>query len=107
MSAKAVFSYKRAYLSSDFGEQFARRYFSDEELNRMGRYVRGARKGKLKGQVGWKKVEAGGWVSDMAECYGGYVETRKGKVIEAWLETAPWGEEPVRQSVWYHGEHAE
>ena len=77
-----------SWLSSEFGENMARKYFGDEAVDEMPRYVRGKRKGLLKGQIQWRKVERGGWVSrDVG------VERRGGKVIEAKLVLPVWGEE--------------
>ena len=84
---------REAWLSSDFGEQMARRYFGDEAVDSMPRYVRGKRKGLLKGQIQWRKVESGGWVSDKSATNGrGYVENRRGKIIAAELVMPQWGE---------------
>ena len=52
-----------AYLSSDFGENFARKLFGDEILDALPRYVRGKRKGKIKGRLTWHKCTRGGWSS--------------------------------------------
>ena len=62
----------------------------------MPRYVRGKRKGLLKGQIQWRKVESGGWVSDKSATNGrGYVENRRGKIIAAELVMPQWGEAPT------------
>ena len=61
-SNHAQFRCKQAYLSGEFGESMARRYFGDELVDAMPRYVRGKRKGLLKGQIVWRKVERGGFV---------------------------------------------
>ena len=97
-SNHAQFRCKQAYLSGEFGESMARRYFGDELVDAMPRYVRGKRKGLLKGQIVWRKVERGGFViTALNEGDGpsGYVERRVGKVIEARLEHCEWGREPV------------
>jgi len=86
---------RNAWLSSEFGEQMARRYFGDEAVDNMPVYARGKRKGLLKGQIQWRKVERGGWVSDQRASNGrGYVENRLGKVIAADLVMPRWGAEP-------------
>ena len=73
------------YLSSDFGEEIARRWFGDETVDSLPRFVRGPRKGKIKGAVTWSKVVRGGWVrTARATANGdaeGYVETRVGRVF--------------------------
>ena len=56
---------KVAYLSSDFGVELACKKFgfTPEQLEeKVGRYVRGPRKGLLKGSITWHKVVRGGWV---------------------------------------------
>lgn len=61
----AEYEARRAYLSTDFGAELAQKKFglTPEQLEeRCGRYVRGARKGKLKGSITWHKVCRGGWV---------------------------------------------
>ena len=86
---------RRAWLSSEFGEQMARRYFGDKAVNDKPRYARGIRKGLLKGQIQWRKVEKGGWVRDQSAIDGrGYVENRRGKIIAAELVMPRWGGEP-------------
>ena len=92
---------REAWLSSDFGEQMARRFFGDEAVDSMPRYVRGKRKGLLKGQIQWRKVESGGWVSDKSATNGrGYVENRRGKIIAAELVMPQWGEAPTILLSW-------
>lgn len=70
-----------AYLSSDFGESFASRHFTVEQLEQFGRFKRGKNKGRLRGAVRWKKVESGGWVKQGADS-AGYVENRVGKILK-------------------------
>jgi hypothetical protein len=92
MAPRARFETRSAYLSSDFGLEMAKRWFSAEEIAKLGVYgPRSKYAGKPKGQIIWDKVTQGGWVStgftDQAE---GYVERRVGKVIRARLETVEW-----------------
>lgn len=95
MTTYADIQTREAWLSSEFGEQMARRYFGDEAVDGMPRYVRGNRKGLLKGQIQWRKVESGGWVSDQSAINGrGYVENRRGKVIAVNLVMPQCGAEP-------------
>jgi len=103
MANHAKFEARTAYLSDDFGESMARRYFGDELVDSMPRYVRGKRKGLLKGQIAWRKVAKGGFVItalNEGEGPSGYVERRVGKVIEARLQHCVWGEEPDDVAVW-------
>lgn len=91
-----------ASLSTDFGEQMARKYFGDEVVDKLPRYVRGAKKGKFKGELSWKKVDKGGWVRTrgyMGES-DGYVERRTNKVIEVVLSMPIFGEEPEQIARW-------
>ena len=109
MSHLAEFSSNHAWLSGDFGESMARRYFGDEIVDSMPRYVRGKRKGKLKGQIGWRKVTRGGWVRTGPYCedYGasGYVERRVGKIIEVGLSIPQWRDEPIFIAKWEWSEY--
>jgi hypothetical protein len=52
-------------LSTDFGLQLAMKKLgmTEEQLaEKLGRYSRGKRKGKIKGSLQWLKVEKAGWV---------------------------------------------
>ena len=93
-----------AYISGEFGESMARRYFGDEVVDAMPRYVRGKRKGQLKGQVSWTKVVRGGWVRTGAydEAYGpaGYVERRVGQIIDVELSIPQWREPATIVAEW-------
>lgn len=93
---------REAYLFSEFGESMARRYFGDDVIDSLPRFVRGKNKGKIKGMVRWKKVERGGWVNTGRAIEGpvGYVENRVGKVILVELLKAEWGQIPEVLSVW-------
>lgn len=76
---------RTAYLSTDFGEEIARKWFGDESVDSLPRYTRGPRKGKIKGAVTWSKVLRGGWVRGSGVLNGdaaGYVETRVGHIFE-------------------------
>jgi hypothetical protein len=77
---------RTAYLSTDFGEEIARKWFGDESVDSLPRYLRGPRKGKIKGAVTWSKVLRGGWVRTGREtAYGdatGYVENRVGRIFD-------------------------
>ena len=61
----AQFISRFAYLSEDFGHDLTMRKFnlSEEQLEQIvGKYVRGKRKGLLKGKITWTKCVKGGWV---------------------------------------------
>lgn len=70
---------KTAKLSQDFGESFARRIFGDETVDSLPRFVRGPRKGKLKGFIGWKKCVKGGWFKTGP---GYYQDTNSGYIMK-------------------------
>jgi hypothetical protein len=77
---------RSAFLSTDFGEEIARKWFGDESVNALPRYTRGPRKGKIKGAVTWSKIIRGGWVRTGRETASGsasgYVETRVGMIFD-------------------------
>ena len=88
----ARFETKHSWLSSEFGENYARKLFGDVIVDSLPRYVRGKRKGLLKGYIEWRKCVAGGWVKtgrrSEDDYYAGapaigYVESRIGKTIAA------------------------
>ena len=56
MANYAQIDARSAFLSTDFGEEIARKWFGDEAVDALPRYVRGPRKGKIKGAVTWSKV---------------------------------------------------
>lgn len=86
MTNYAQIDSRTAYLSTDFGEDIARKWFGDESIDSLPRYVRGPRKGKIKGAVTWTKILRGGWVRVSRETASGdstgYVETRVGHIFE-------------------------
>lgn len=92
----AVYETKSAWLSSEFGESYARRLMGDEAVDNLPRYVRGKRKGCLKGRLIWKKCVHGGWVGKGSIPDGGgpvgFVEYRVGKTTDAVLVHGEWGE---------------
>ena len=92
----AVIEERSAWLSTEFGETLARKYFGDKVVDNMPRYVRGKRKGQIKGKMTWLKVESGGWVrtiySDVFGAIDGWgVERRRGKIIRAMITITQWG----------------
>ena len=94
----------QAYISGEFGESMARRYFGDEIVDAMPRYVRGNRKGQFKGQLVWTKVIRGGWVRTGAYDgdYGpsGYPERRVNQIIEVVLSIPQWREDAIVIAEW-------
>ena len=83
----AQFETGEAVLSSDWGEAKARAWFGDAAVDALPRYVRGPNAGKPKGVYVWTKVVRGGWVRCPELDGGGYVETRRGAIIERALYT--------------------
>lgn len=77
-----------AWLSSEFGESYARRIFGDEIVDGLERYKRGKYKGKLKGKIVWRKITKGGWVS-------GVGLASPGTCYAHGIFEMPWGREPV------------
>lgn len=59
----AKFEVRTADLSTDFGREIAEKWFPGM-VEGLPRYVRGKKKGKLKGCVSWRKVTKGGWAGD-------------------------------------------
>jgi hypothetical protein len=56
---------KQCWLSTPFGADYACKVFglTPAELEALvGRYVRGKRKGELRGSIAWSKITRGGWV---------------------------------------------
>lgn len=105
MTVRANIDYRDGYMSSEFIEGMARRYFGDDVVDASPRYVKGKRKGQLKGFLRWQKVSKGGWVktgpydSDGMRA-SGYVERRIGKVIYVDLSIRVWGSEDILIASW-------
>lgn len=62
---RAIFQSRFAYLSEDFGEELAMKKFNlteDQLLQIVGIYVKGQRRGLLRGKIIWTKCTKGGWV---------------------------------------------
>lgn len=91
MVQRAKFEQKEAYLSSEFGESFARRTFGDEVVDSIPRYVRGKRAGQLKGVIRWCRCVEGGWVSmggrDMHGEAQGYVCSSVNRIVAIQLDS--------------------
>lgn len=86
--AYAQIETKKTYLSSDFGESYARKIFGDDLINQLPRITRGERNGKLKGYIIWDKVISGGTTFKKYIRDGKYInesekylETRKNSVV--------------------------
>jgi hypothetical protein len=79
MTNYAEFAVRSASLASDFGGEFAAKYFAADVLAKLPVYVRGPKKGKLKGEVEWVRCIRGGWVRGMDG--GGHAENRVGRII--------------------------
>jgi len=68
---------KQAYLSTDFGEKLAKTYkVYDLAEEKLGRFTRGKRKGKIRGSIEWLKCERGGWKTGVGVCRPGVIAFR-------------------------------
>jgi hypothetical protein len=77
-----------SWLSTEFGESYARRTFGNEIVDALPRYIKGKRKGQLKGKIMWRKAVKGGWIPG-----AGIVPP--GKTFAHGIWGTPFGEEPV------------
>ena len=105
MTVRAEIDYRNGYMSSEFIQNMARRYFGDDVVDALPRYVKGKRKGQLKGFLRWQKVSRGGWVKTGPYDHdgmraSGYVERRVGKVINVDLSIPVWGSEETLIATW-------
>ena len=66
MTNLAVLESMITWLHYDFGNELARKWFGDEAIDALPRYVRGKKKGKTKGVLTWVKCTKGGWVHGYA-----------------------------------------
>jgi hypothetical protein len=82
MTNYAEFAVRSASLASDFGGEFAAKYFAADVLAKLPVYVRGPKKGKLKGEIEWTRCTRGGWVRGTGWGGEGYAENRVGRIIE-------------------------
>jgi hypothetical protein len=72
MTNRAKFDTKSAPLASDFGRDFAVRWFGRDIVDSLPHYVRGAKKGQPKGWIVWTRCTRGGWVNEWSDGDGGY-----------------------------------
>lgn len=92
MTTRAFVTTQSAYLSGDFGRDYATKMFGmneDDLAAIVGRYVRGKRKGALKGSITWKRCESGGWYRSGNGPHGGCVK-RPGERWEFRLYDGSW-----------------
>lgn len=82
MTNRAQFNTRTADLTTDFGYEMAVKWFGQDVVDSLPKFIRGKNAGKPKGIYQWTKVDKGGWVSDMYAPNGGYVENRSGAIIE-------------------------
>lgn len=90
MTNYAKIKTKTAYLSNDFGESYARYLFGDKIINTLPRYIKGQRKGLLKGKLIWKKCTKGGWVKTGPYHDGGCGYVQAPGFISAVIEDNSW-----------------
>ena len=101
----ANYDQKEAFISSDFGETLARKWFGDEVVDSLPLIKRGKRKGLRKGKIVWMKTVKGGWVKTGAYDFDaqracGFIAP-KGKIFYRCLYADEWGQfdSPVREKV--------
>ena len=58
----ARFETKTTPIASEFGEELARKWFGDDVVDGLPRYVKGEKAGQIKGWLKWNKCVSGGWV---------------------------------------------
>ena len=58
----AKFATKSTPIASEFGEELARKWFGDDVVDSLPRYVKGEKAGQIKGWLKWNKCVSGGWV---------------------------------------------
>lgn len=100
----AAYYSRHGWMSNDFIENMARRYFGDELVDSLPRYVKGKRKGQLKGLLQWSKVTKQGWCrtggrTDDGHATG-FVELRLDKIIYVELVMPIWGKNPEVIATW-------
>lgn len=88
MTTYAHFEEKQAYLSSDFGRDYAMKSFNLtlEQLETLvGRYSKGKRVGQLRGIIRWKVVTRGGWVRSLSGGFAIRPGLRYGhSIVDGW-----------------------
>lgn len=84
---------KDAWLSTEFGESYARRIFGDDVVSNLPRYVKGQRKGQLQRQDCLAQGHKGRWISGV-----GLVSP--GKTYAHGIFEMPFGGEPVLLAGW-------
>lgn len=101
----AEYYFRQGWMSNDFIENFARRYFGDEVVDSLPRYVRGKRKGQIKGMLQWSKVAKQGWCRTGGRDNDGYatgfVELRLDKIVSVELVMPVWGKDPEVIATWH------
>lgn len=82
----ARYETKHAPLNTDFAAQLALKWFGQEVIDQLPRYVRGPKKGQVKAWLCWYKVMEGGWSREL----GGVLYPG---VSRAWITGTFGGEE--------------
>lgn len=55
---------RTAYLSTEFGVEYATKLFGADAVAALPKISRGPRKGATKGMLAWRKADVGGWMHD-------------------------------------------
>ena len=100
----AEYYFRHGWMSNDFIENLARRYFGDEVVDSLPRYAKGKRKGQFKGLLQWSKVAKQGWCRTGGRTDDGYatgfVELRLDKIVSVELVMPVWGKYPEVIATW-------
>jgi len=86
-----------APIASEFGENLARKWFGDDVVDSLPKYVQGPKKGQVKGWLKWTKVISGGWQRLGPETAQGGPSGRvlyPNQYLRKWIELPVWGGEP-------------
>ena len=93
----AKFETKSTPIASEFGENLARKWFGDEVVDRLPRYVKGQKAGQIKGWLKWTKVTKGGWQRIAPATANSDASGRvlyPNQILRKWIELPVWGGEP-------------
>ena len=87
---------KTAYLSSDFGYDYAVKTFGKVFVDSLPKFVKGKNKGKPKGSIEWARCVEGGFVKSGYGRGTGFVENKVGKVVAVVINLQAWGSSKPR-----------
>ena len=93
MSQYSQYDYRSAWLKHDFGFDLAVKWFGEDVVSKLPKYVKGQNKGKFKGKIFWIKCTRGGWTKT-GSYLDGFVENRVNTVLVKSLVIPNWGSAP-------------